>query len=568
MARHIYTLGLIAALQGVVVGQGTLPQVDLGYEIHQAISLNETTQLYNFSNIRYAQAPVGELRFAAPVAPEGRNETPQNGSVGRICPQAYPAWGLIATEFTRAYVTGNLSSFNFTESEQELQALLASGVNSSEEEPDPRISEDCLFLDVIVPRTIFDNANNLRRKRQNAGAPVLVWIYGGGYVAGEKNSYGSPAGLINASRADGGDGIIYVAMNYRLGAFGFLAGPSLQAEGGVSNAGLYDQRLALEWVQDNIHLFGGDPNQVTIMGESAGGGSVEHQITAFGGERGVPFQKAIVQSPGFAPVTSQYTQENTTQEFLALLNVSTIAEARNLSSEAVIRANALQVLTASYSNLVYGPVVDGVFAPSLPGLALARGSFAENVSVMVGHNTLESPSFSPPFVQTNEELTDFLSEMYASAPPEVVETLVTEIYPAEYNGTQPYSSALERTLLIVQEGSFVCNNDYLNRGFDNQTYSYMFQVPPALHGQDVAYTFYDGQGSNLALGLLAPVAQVFQAILVNFAKNGDPNGPGVPNFPIYGENATMLAINVTYIEPRPDNTANPRCAWWQKSLLF
>lgn len=60
-------------------------------------------------------------------------------------------------------------------------------------------------------------------------------------------------------------------MNYRLGAFGFLAGPTLQAEGGVSNAGLYDQRLALQWVQDNIHLFGGDPNQVTVMGESAGG---------------------------------------------------------------------------------------------------------------------------------------------------------------------------------------------------------------------------------------------------------------------------------------------------------
>lgn len=110
------------------------------------------------------------------MAPEGRNETPQNGSVDRICPQAAPAWGLIAAEFTRAYVTGNLSAFNFTESEQELQALLTSGANSSSGGgPDPRISEDCLFLDVIVPRTIFDNANNLRRKRQNAGAPVLVW---------------------------------------------------------------------------------------------------------------------------------------------------------------------------------------------------------------------------------------------------------------------------------------------------------------------------------------------------------------------------------------------------------
>lgn len=267
-------------------------------------------------------------------------------------------------------------------------------------------------------------------------------------------------------------------------------------------------------------------------------------------------------------MTSQYAQENTTQDFLALLNVSTIAEARNLSSEQVIQANTLQVLTAPYSNLVYGPVVDGIFAPSLPGLALARGSFAENVSVMVGHNTLESPSFSPPYVQTDDQLTAFLSETYPGAPMEAIEYLVTEVYPADYNGTQPYSSGLERTLLIVQEGSFVCNNDFLNRAFDNQTYSYMFQVPPALHGQDVSYTFYNGQGSSLALGLLAPVAEIFQAYLVNFVKNGDPNGPGVPSFPIYGDNATMLAINATYIEPRPDNTANPRCAWWQQSLLF
>ena len=84
----------------------------------------------------------------------------------------------------------------------------------------------------------------------------------------------NPSGLINASQADGSDGIVFVAMNYRLGAFGFMAGETLSAAGGVSNAGLYDQRLALEWVQQNIHLFGGDPNKVTVMGESAGGKSM------------------------------------------------------------------------------------------------------------------------------------------------------------------------------------------------------------------------------------------------------------------------------------------------------
>lgn len=104
-------------------------------------------------------------------------------------------------------------------------------------------------------------------------------IYGGSYIGGSKGAYGDGTGLINASRANGGDGIIYVAMNYRLGALGFLAGPTLQSEGGVSNAGLYDQRLAIEWVAKNIHLFGGDPNQITIMGESAGG---EHPLSRNG----------------------------------------------------------------------------------------------------------------------------------------------------------------------------------------------------------------------------------------------------------------------------------------------
>ena len=93
-------------------------------------------------------------------------------------------------------------------------------------------------------------------------------------MLGGKNYWGNPSGLIKASQAAGGDGIIFVEINYRLGAMGWLAGPTLEGSGGVSNAGLYDQRLAIQWVHEHIHLFGGDPNKVTIMGESAGGGSV------------------------------------------------------------------------------------------------------------------------------------------------------------------------------------------------------------------------------------------------------------------------------------------------------
>jgi carboxylesterase type B len=119
------------------------------------------------------------------------------------------------------------------------------------------------------------------------------------------------------SQSNGANGVIFVALNYRLGALGWLAGPTLQAAGGVSNAGLYDQRLALEWVQKYIHLFGGDPDRVTVLGVSAGVGSILHQITAYGGQEPVPFAQAIPQSPGFQPIGLNFVQENTTQNFLA-----------------------------------------------------------------------------------------------------------------------------------------------------------------------------------------------------------------------------------------------------------
>lgn len=95
---------------------------------------------------------------------------------------------------------------------------------------------------------------------------ILSRIYGGAYTLGSKGV--NAAGLIKASQFNNASGVIHVAMNYRLGAFGWLAGPTLQGMGGVSNAGLYDQRLALEWVQKYIHLFGGDPNDTAEPGKS------------------------------------------------------------------------------------------------------------------------------------------------------------------------------------------------------------------------------------------------------------------------------------------------------------
>ena len=178
-------------------------------------------------------------------------------------------------------------------------------------------------------------------------------------------------------------------MNYRLGAFGWLSGPTFQANG-TANAGLHDQRFALEWVKKHISKFGGDPSRVTVFGESAGGGSIMHQITAYGGKKGpVPFKQAIPQSPGFQPYVSNQQQEQIFQGYLALLNVTSIEQARQLPYSALYKANVLQIGGSPYGQFTYGPTIDGDFAPATPGELLLHGEYAKNIRVMVGHNADE-----------------------------------------------------------------------------------------------------------------------------------------------------------------------------------
>jgi cholinesterase len=258
---------------------------------------------------------VGQLRFAAPVEPaNNRSAGVQDGSYGKICYQASVGPG-----------------------------------SSSSSTPDPLQSEDCLFLDVIVSSDIL----------QSSGAPVLVWIYGGAFVLGSKViNGGNPAGSLQRSREESSKGVIYVAMNYRvrryqtkrssvlltlsqLGAFGFLSGTTLQANGSA-NAGILDQRAALNWVQKYIHLFGGDPDKVTVFGESAGGSSIMHHITAYGGQTTVgstPFQAALTQSAAIYPYTSQSDLDKTFNAYLAEAGVNSLSELRQLSSATLQKAS-------------------------------------------------------------------------------------------------------------------------------------------------------------------------------------------------------------------------------------
>jgi carboxylesterase type B len=139
-----------------------------------------TGQYYNFSNIPFATPPLGELRFAAPTPPKTNRSAVNTGVVTHICFQQIPAWF---------------------------------GIDAP---PDPRESEDCLYLDVMVPKRTFDGSLN----GTNSGAPVLVWVYGGGYILGDKQEQGDPAGLLAKATAvagrDGDEGVIWVAINYRV----------------------------------------------------------------------------------------------------------------------------------------------------------------------------------------------------------------------------------------------------------------------------------------------------------------------------------------------------------------
>ena len=331
-------------------------------------------------------------------------------------------------------------------------------------------------------------------------------------------------------------------------------------------------------MKQNIHLFGGDPERVTVFGESAGASSILHHITAYGGLKGkVPFQQAIPQSPAFAPYVSNNVQETTFNNvlfyasFLANKTVSSVAQLRQLPSSVLQTVNTIVVGLSPYGQFTFGPVVDGFFAPALPGVLLSHGQFDKSVKVMVGHNSDEGLLFTSPFVQNQTAFAAALLGLFPDASNKTVTYVDTVLYPPVFNGTYAYTSEVERTALAISELSTTCNTRYLDLAFKNHTYSYLFSVPPGLHGEDVSYTYFNGDTSTSDDGspVNATVAKTFQDYLTSFAMNGTPNEKGVPYFPMYGSNSTVANIAATNLGGSiKDTVANTRCDWWQKALYY
>ncbi|PYH82078.1 alpha/beta-hydrolase [Aspergillus uvarum CBS 121591] len=518
-----------------------LPIVDLGYELHQPISYEKHTGLYNFSNIRYAAAPVGDLRFASPVQPEVNRTLVQIGSEVRICPQALPSW--MPQSMSAA------GSYFFNGSVTSTESVLM----------DPRASEDCLFLDVVVPKKIFKSSG-----RKGKGAPVLVWIHGGGYAVGSKSGEGSgsPVGLLRR----GDNEFVYVAINYRLGAFGWLSGSAVQRNG-TANAGLLDQRLALEWVQQYIHLFGGDSERVTVMGESAGGGSILHQITAYGGSNGpVPFQQAILQSPAFTPdqILNPCRQEQIFHEFLQFANVSTLEEARRLPSSILIEANRQQIYGSSLGSFTYGPVVDGTFVPEPPFRLLRERKLDATVTPMLAYNGNDGIIFSDFSLRNESGYQAYISGLLDLQPNDTA-YVSTQMYPPVFNGSRRYTDEISRAGATFQEAVIQCNEIMLAGALGNATYNYVFDVFPGLHAQDVSATF--DVNLDPTPGVFDPMIAL-QQLITSFTLTGKPATDHIRHVPIYGPESTLLVLNATGISTgREDPRVAERCEEWYNLLV-
>lgn len=334
------------------------------------------------------------------------------------------------------------------------------------------------------------------------------------------------------------------------------------AHSGQPNAGLYDQRMAFEWVQKYIHLFGGDSAQVTAMGESAGAGAILHQITAYNGTK-APFSKAVMQSPAFAPQPLANHADWTFQIFLTAANVSTLDEARNLSTEVLQHANKLTQSVSPYGTFLIDVSIDGDFVQDLPGKRLLEGKFDTTLQIMAAHNSDEAHKYTNPNTTTDLDFNTTMLTYWPNITDTEFSYLTNVLYPPVYDGSQPYTTPFYRLDLAISDFTMTCSTNWLGHAYHNQTYNYMFSAGTGYHIADLAYTYYDGDASTV---VNASTAYLMQKSITNFVATGNPN-PAVEGlkWTTYGEDSMVANFNATFTSFESDaRTANPRCAWWQE----
>lgn len=405
-------------------------------------------------------------------------------------------------------------------------------------------SEDCLTLNVFAPA-----------RRDDVKHPVMVWIHGGGFIGG------------SAARYDGThfaeDGVVLVTLNYRLGRLGFFAHPALartSPDGSLADFGLMDQIAALKWVKANIAAFGGDPDNVTVFGESAGGVSVDC-LMASPLARGL-FQKAIAES-SFGRFAGHPLAQ--TQQIGAAF-----VQAQRISGNDAAVAKAMRALPASAFTAPIvsladagapGPIVDGVVLTDPPAETFAKGGQAK-VPFIIGGNSFEASLF-PETSQHPEAVLGRLGayrdqavQLYGGGDPvKAAANLVTEgqvIEPARYLARQQAKAGQPAYLYYFSYVPAALRDQIMGAGHGAEV-SYVFELLPKIAFERPAS---DNRTGPRHIPAATPedeaISRAMHAYWIAFAKTGDPGAAGGPAWPVAGAHDEVIEFGADGVNVRPD----------------